>query len=509
MFARVVKGSTKSYVHIVQSIRNAEGKPRQKTILNLGPVTENTKESVLKIAQNIINHMNDQHSIVDGTEIQELLRRNWGAPALIERLWSDYSMNKCIKSTTSPAIKLALVQRLISPGSKLQAYKNKDYYDGLNGVSLNQIYRSLDSLANDAPQIKKHLYEQGQHCPEVALFDVTSLYYESQKPDLIRDFGFSKDGKINEVQIILCMVVDTQGSPISYEIFAGNTFEGSTLLPMLAQFKEQFNIKKVLIVADRGIGSRVNLEAIKAAGYEYVIGAKLRSASKVIQELALDPKGLTPMSYKKTEESISYKVIDNKEQKWIILHSDKRANKDRKDREALIEKAESLIERGVHQKRGARRFIKTVVDDDSNKEEVCLDLDKIKEDAKFDGFFAISFSDPTLTPAEICNAYHSLWRIEDSFRTLKSFFRVRPMFHWTKKRIEGHVLLNFIALTMEHKIKQKTGLSHGDLRTALRGMEYSVLELHNSRFLSYASLSEDQAHLLMTLGMTKPKNCRI
>jgi transposase len=516
MFVRVVKGNGKPYVLIVRSFRDGEGKPRQRTVLNLGPVNDTNRDATVELAKRMIANLEGKQTIIDGTEIQETSRYNWGAVAILEQLWSRFSMARIIKGGKADALKLMLTDRLIAPSSKLGAYNNRHKYFGINDVDLNQMYRSLDYLADNVDDIKLHIYNKQKLCgvSDVVFFDVTTLYFESQKADLLRDFGYSKDCKFNEVQIVLCLLIDDKGKPISYELFAGNTFEGATLIPLLKRLQNQFGIKRLVIVADRGIGSKANLEAIKEAGYDYVIGAKLGSASKSIAEEAISEEGFKQL-YCTADDSDSkkYKFIENGGQDWVILHSTKRQQKDMSDRARLIEKAEEMLSKGgiAANKRGARKFLKI---EKAGQEAVSLDVERIEREAKFDGYYALSFSDKDLSAQEITRAYQGLWMIEESFRTLKSFFEVRPIFHWSKKRIEGHILMNFLLLVMENYLLtacQNEGLklSHNKLRGAIKEMEVSEIKMTSIVVASYAAIDDEQRLILKAMNIPLPKNYKI
>jgi Transposase DDE domain len=516
MFVRVVKGSSKKYVLIVRSFRDKEGKPRQETVWNLGPVNDLNQEATVNLAKRMIAHLEGQQIIVDATDIQEIMRQNWGAPAVMEELWNRFSMNKVIADgPKSDAIKLMMLDRLISPSSKLSTYNKRNKYVGFEELDINQLYRSIDYLANNSDAIKSHIYQKQRlrSACDIVFFDVTTLYFESQKADLLRDFGYSKDCKFNEVQIVLCLLIDSSGKPLSYELFPGNTFEGSTLIPSLKRLYDQFSINKLVIVADRGIGSKANLKAIKDAGYEYIVGAKLRSANKTLLAEAISEEGYLPMHSSSDEDWQKYKFLKNGDQDWVVLYSSKRAQKDKIDRERLVEKAEHLLQsKSLSDKRGAKKFIKQSKQDIDT---LSLDEEKIEYDSKFDGYYAISFSDKNLSAETISGAYHGLWMIEEKFRTLKSFFEVRPMFHWTKKRIEGHILMNFLLLVMENYLidacEQVTvnDISHNILRKAINDMEVSTLKIDNCAFASYAPINDEQNIILKAMNINNPKNHKI
>lgn len=514
MFVRIIKGRAKEYAVIIRGYRDQNGKVRHKTVKNLGPVTDQNRQQMLDLGRRLIASSSGHTVITTGADVQETSRHNWGAPAIIDHLWHRFSLDEMINSAkTRQALKLMMIDRICAPASKFATYNKRARYQGYEDVELHNIYRSLDLLSQKSDELKSHIHHKQslRGIKDVVFFDVTTLYFESQKADLLRDFGYSKDCKFNEVQIVLCLVIDAEGKPLTYEIFAGNTSEGTTLLPVLERLKQQFAINKLIIVADRGIGSERNLAEIKQAGYEYVIGAKLRGASQAIKELALKEDDFIDFS-DTLEDKKLYKFINNKEQKWVVIHSSKRAQKDKRDRQRLIEKAQEILDHksSLNDKRGAKKFIKVAK---SQNIDAALDDQKIAEDARFDGFYAISFSQADASATDIVAAYHGLWRVEESFRTLKSFFEVRPMFHWTKKRIEGHIMLNFLLLVMEQFLLSKccnTGqdvdISHEKMRQAIDDLELSIISIDNATLTSYARLTDSQTMLLNSLNIPIPQN---
>lgn len=273
-------------------------------------------------------------------------------------------------------------------------------------------------------------------------------------------------------------------------------------MPILKKLKQLYKIEKVIIVADRGIGSSANLQALTSHGFDYIVGAKLRTASKSIQAQAIANDGFTALYHGSNNDNCRYKIIDNKEQSWVVLHSAKRASKDKYDRDILVARAQEMLQKSaINCKRGARKFIK------SDKVKSILDIDKINNEALYDGYYALSFSDKTMNADAIADSYHKLWMIEESFRTMKSFFEIRPMFHWTTSRIKGHIMLNFLALVLHNNLlldlkKKLKDVSHEILRNAIEHMQRSTLDINSCTFYSYPRLSHVQKSIINLLGIT-------
>lgn len=365
---------------------------------------------------------------------------------------------------------LMAAQHLLRPRSKLATYERQDSYLGRKKVKLQHLYRTLDKLCEEKEFIENELFERnyrvyGQKV-DVVFYDVTTFAFESVIADELKNFGFSKDCKFNEVQVVMGLLMDTNGLPIGYELFAGNTFDGKTLVKSLENIKKRFGINRVIIVADRGINSKGNLNLIKEAGYGYIVASKIRIMSKKILTEIFDQSSYTSLK-DEDGDTFSYKTIsflntftdENKEkhlleESLVVSFSEKRAKKDRSDRERLIEKAKKLLQNPENikasNKRGGRKYLS-----DSSPQEATWELDekKIAQDTCFDGYYDIQTSEKELSALEVMDAYHTLWKIEESFRITKSTLEVRPVFHWTPKRIRGHFVLCFLSFMMERKLE--------------------------------------------------------
>lgn len=209
---------------------------------------------------------------------------------------------------------------------------------------------------------------------DVVFYYVTTFSFESVKQDSLRDFGFSKDGKFKEVQVVMGLLIDREGRPIGYDLFPGNTFEGKTLDLALKKLEKRFGIRKVIIVADKGINSKINLKKITDKGYSYIFASRLKRVKKDIKKEIFNKDGYQDMG------EISYKVItytnkvkeDKKiyelSENLVITYSPKRAQKDRAERERLIDKARFFLENKVKikasNKRGSKKYLKETSDTD-------------------------------------------------------------------------------------------------------------------------------------------------
>jgi transposase len=315
------------------------------------------------------------------------------------------------------------------------------------------------------------------------------------------------------------LLIDCEGRPIGYDLFPGNTFDGKTLDIALEKLKKRFSIRKVIIVADRGINSKINLKKIVDKKYSYVFASRLKNMKEDIKQEIFSEDGYRDLG------EIRYKVIDyinkvkvdNKtyelSEKLIITYSPKRAKKDRADRERLIEKAKSLLENKsrikASSKRGGKKYLKEI--GGSSDRDWVLDEGAILKDQMFDGYYGIQTNEKHLKPEDILDVYKNLWKIEESFRIMKSSLEVRPVFHWTEPRIKGHFVICFLAFllerTLEFKLK-KAGVSASveKIREALNSMNFAEVEIEKKKFFIKTRVEDPGNKILRVLRIKPPKN---
>ncbi len=486
MFLKVKSANNKQYLSLVESYWDKQAnKSRQRTVASLGCLENFSNDQLEAIGRKMIALAGKcppaGPSKHDLTKLKEEGRYNWGAKAIFTPLWEKFKLtsflNKVARKNNlqynlSETILKIVLARILAPSSKLQAYLNQDFYLGLEQVPLHQYYRCLDHLSDYKDDLEKHVFEFNKSLfnmsVDLVFYDVTTLHFESVKSDELRNFGYSKACKFNEVQVVLGLLIDKEGRPIGFDTYPGNTFEGHTLVTALDKLSKKFNLENVIIVADRGLNSKMNLNAIKEAGYHYVVSSKLKSLPKSITEVVLDIERYREISSSDNDETFKIYSFDyennvthtdenGKRQKIILkekIHcswSSKRARKDKKDRQRLVDKAQRIIDSpSTHEEsRGAKKYIK------AGKSETLptLNSEKIERDEQWDGFYGIQCSNLALTTEEVINSYKNLWRIEEAFRVLKSSMNIRPIYHWNQKRIKGHLVTCFIAFLLERTLE--------------------------------------------------------
>jgi len=539
MFVKATKSKSHTYIQIVESYRD-QGKVKHRTIANLGRLDNLIADKSLEAIGNKLLALADS-PLVNLNELVEQDRICYGN-IVYEKLWNrlglDAILDQCLDSRSSMSYNLVetlrfiVIHKLLQGTSKLDAFTNRDrFYNLAPHVELHHIYKSLDFLAEHKEVIESALFNKGRDLfnndIDVAFYDVTTFHFESNRADDLRDFGFSKAGKVNEVQVVLGLFTDKQGVPIGYELFPGNTFDGKTMINALASLSQRFNINKVIIVADKGLNSKANFHLIRQAGYDYIVACKLKSQSKHIQDQVFDSKDYTDAHVDKStgevtfrvktvDLPVAYKDEEKNTQAWtdrlVITWSSKRANKDNRDRQRQVDKAAKLIEGRAEMtnKKGARRYITT----EQKTKASLLDQAQIDKDAKWDGYYGIQFSKTTLSQTEVLEAYKGLWRIEQSFRIMKTTMHVRPIYHWTPKRIKGHFMMCFIGFLLERhlelKLQEKNiNLSSDRIKKSLNHLQLSKVKHRQKFYYMKGSNGEYGAKILRALNIKPLANVQL
>ena len=278
----------------------------------------------------------------------------------------------------------------------------------------------------------------------MVFYDVTTLYFETDYGDDFRKTGFSKDGKHRQPQIVLGLLVSVGGYPLAYSIHEGNKYEGYTMLPVIEGFVKQFDLKDFVVIADSGLMNKDNIADLEAKNYKYILGGKIKSESNKIKSwiFSLQKKDGSFYEYQKTKTT-----------RLIVGYSDARAKKDRYNREKGIKrlekeyKTETLTKDKVN-KRGYNKFLE--ISDDIK---VNTNYEKIKDDERWDGLKG--YMTNTDLPAKmVYEEYSGLWLIERAFRVTKGTLELRPMFHFTKKRIQAHICICFVAYKVYKELER-------------------------------------------------------
>jgi len=344
-------------------------------------------------------------------------------------------------------LKHLVVARLCQPASKSGTVDYlKSYFD--EDVELHKIYRYLDRLYNTQQENIQQI--SVEHTRKIlggkiglVFYDVTTLYFETDYSDDFRERGFSKDGKHSQPQVVLGLLVSRDGYPLSYSLFNGSQYEGRTMLPIVEDFVERFDLKDFVIVADSGLINKTNLSLLELNKYKYIIGARIKNETEEIKQWILSQE---------KQDGVFHETKKG-DSRLIIGYTENRVKKDRYNREKGVKRLKAAYKSGTItkeniNKRGYNKFLEL-----SDNVQVTINQEKIREDEKWDGLKGYQ-TNTDLSAKEVYKQYNGLWVIERAYRITKGTLEMRPVFHFTPKRIEAHVCICFVAYKVYKELER-------------------------------------------------------
>ena len=343
-----------------------------------------------------------------------------------------------------------VIARVCQPQSKVATVEYlKSYFD--EDVRLHSIYRYMDKLYNT--QREKVQQISVGHTMRIlggqigiVFYDVTTLYFESapHPDDALRQAGFSKDGKTAESQIVLGLLVSEDGYPMSYSIFNGSQYEGRTMIPIIDDFVQRFKLTDFIVVADSGLMNTKNVELLESAGYRYILGARIRNETADIKDWIL--------SIDRTDGNI-IECHRNDGKRLIVSYSEARAKKNSRNRNKGVERLRKAYAKGTLTKENVNRHGYNKFLEISRDITVGINEEKIAEDSLWDGLKGY-ITNTDLPGEEVISQYHGLWVVERAFRIGKGTLEMRPMFHFSEKRIEAHICICFVAYKVYKELER-------------------------------------------------------
>lgn len=394
--------------------------------------------------------------------------------------------------------KQLVISRLTYPVSKL---KTSDYLGKYHDLDypVQQIYRYMDKLHSTQKELVQQIsYTHTKKILggqiSVVFYDVTTLYFEIDQEDGLRKTGFSKEGKHQNPQIVLGLLVSKNGYPLAYDIFEGNKFEGHTMLPVLDSFKEKYNLDQMVIIADSGLLSNTNIKELESGGYEFILGARIKNEKRYIQRKILSLK------LKNTESA----VVEKGNLKLIVSYSDNRAKKDLQNRERGLKKLEKQIKTGRLTKsninnRGYNKYLKM-----EGNISIVIDYSKFKADSAWDGLKGY-LTNANLSKDEVIANYGHLWQIEKAFRISKTDLKIRPIYHRLQRRIETHICISFVAYKiykeLERQLKNIKSILSPEKAIEIAKTIYQVrARTQNNDVVHTLLISKEQKYLAKLFG---------
>ena len=512
---------------------------------------------ILTIDKSLDNDFNDDTFNVGYAYLKKIFQDLNIASVLKDKQYSgnmEYSLTK--------ACELLTYSRIIDPGSIKYIYEHKNHFFEPFDLSLDDLYRCLKPLVECKEEIFKTIWDNTKdkynRDASTSYYDCTNYYFEIEydDPDVtndkgeiikkgLRKRGSEKNHRPDPI-VEMGLLLDKNGFPISYNLFSGNTSEKETLVPEIRKIKKRHNIDKVIVVADRGLNCSDNM--IKIAGIDldkknrdgYVYGQSVRGADKEFKEWVLSGNYITEKIIDDNGNEVIFKhksriypkkmyvTRDDKgltkngnkrkqtitvDQKQMVYYSQKYADKQKRDRQMVIEKAKDLIKNPSAYTRatsyGAAGYVNNIKFDKetgiiTNASELTLNEDKINEDAKFDGYYSIVTSEENLSDLELRNIYKGLAKIEETFKITKSEFDARPVNVRLEDHIDAHFLTCFISLVIIRIIQSEINNKY-TIKNILEKIKNFKCTHETSNLYKYIGYKPEIQYLNRKLGLNMDK----
>ena len=546
------KKTGRTYLQIVHGYRDPQGKSKTKVYQNIGylDVLEKQYSDPISHFENLTKQMDierqenkyisvkiKENEIIDRSVVN---RKNYGHIVFskiyheleLDRFFNNKQRHEKFEFDSNSIMKVMVFARLLYPCSKKKTVEIKDSFFDKADFTLDDVYDSLTHFSKHSREAQRFIHERivQQYGRDTSLlyYDVTNYYFETDKQDGFRMNGYSKEHRRDPI-VQMGLAMDRIGIPLTYQLFSGNTHDSQTLMPALASIKKEYGTDRIIVVADKGLNSGDNIAFNTVLGDGYVYSQSVRSASDLFKAYVLDDNGYVAIGddYKRksrimpVEISVTVGSSDKMrkkkvliDQKQVVFYSKKYADRAKNQRNELVIKALDLIKNPSKYRRatayGAVSYVGNLEFDKKTGEVLetgnkrYLDMDKIHEEEKLDGYYAIVTSELDESDDRIIDIYRGLWRIEESFKITKSLLDVRPVYVYTKEHINAHFLICFIALVISRlvEIRLKNKYPVEKILSALRSVSCSHLDTNHYLF-DYADQITDDLDTEFKVGFGK------
>jgi len=456
-----------------ESFRTPKG-PRSRTICNISALPPVTRDLIAQSLRGQRFVADDQLDLADAL--------NFGGLAVLRQSWDQFDLERLFEGLSDPRavglLKAMIFGRVLFPSAKLALADHARGTLLAAACGLDQatedfdeddLYAAMDQLTGRWVGMEKQLYTQGfPQGVSLVLYDLTSVYFEGDGPPGISRYGHSRDHRSDRPQVILAVATDAQGVPLHLEVLRGNRGDTTTLQGLLATLRRRFGIKEAVFVFDGGMSSKINLEAVEALNLKYVTRLGAATLDQLLEQLPADP---SPELWDRTQ----LMEIVRADKRYVIAGGPWRQQRDQERRQARLAKAEAELKRMAAVKRKkvdvqklasqvgralqrlkAHKYFEYAVDP-RGQLQWSRRADSIQAETVRDGLYLLATNTTTqeVPAAGVLAHYKNLQEVEDAFCHLKSYLRVRPMFHHRPDRVRNHVRICFIAYWLSAKLDQQ------------------------------------------------------
>lgn len=517
MFVRKKTSGPRTYLCIVESYREGN-QVKQRTIANLGRFDHLQESGKLDDLIKSLAKFSEKIVVLSAYKEDEALScwaKEWGNFLVFRRLWEDLGLARVIRGLQQrkrvefdleQALFYTVLHRLSAPGSDLQAssWVERVYDSSRAQLRYHHFLRAMGHAAELKEEIEEEMFslERDLFCQELDLvfFDTTSIYFEGEGPEGLAEFGNSKDYRPFSKQMIVGVVMRREGKPLCCEFWPGNMSDIESLKKVVRRVKERFSIERVILVCDRGMVSKGNITFLEKEKFGYILGVRLRKVKRVRKEVLARPG-----RYREVAENLQVKDVELDGERYIVCLNPEEEKREREMREQIVEELKTKLgssPSSLITNRGYKKYLKI------RKASITLDLDKIEEEARFDGKFVLT-TNTELSSEEVAVTYKNLLQVECAFRSLKDILATRPVYHQTPENTKGHVFCSYLALLLvielRRRLREKGEVpSWPEVIRDLRTLQAIKIEIDGKSFLLRSDFEGVAHRCFMAAGVKPP-----
>lgn len=543
MFFRVKPSGPRRYLQLVENFWD-QGRTRQRVVATLGRLeqlqTSGQLDALLasgaRFAQQMLlltAHANGQAPVVS--------TRRLGPALVFERLWRETGCRAVLEQllggrrfefAVERAVFLTVLHRLCVAGSDraCQRWKEDQVVEGADELELHHLYRAMAWLGEELPEaqqrgstklvprctkdvIEEQMFGRRRDLftdLEIVFFDTTSLYFEGQGGETLGRHGHSKDHRPDEHQMVVGAVLDGEGRPICCELWPGNTADVTTLIPIVDRLRRRFHIRKICIVADRGMISQDTIADLEEQGWPYILGARMRQQKEVRAQVLAERGRFRvvrgPRQTSADPAPLKVKEVQVEGRRYVVCVNPEEVASDQAKRETIVTALRQQLQQGDKSlvgNKGYRRYLKV-----EGEGHFAIDAAKLVEEARYDGTWVLR-TNTQLPAAQVALQYKKLWMVEQWFRSCKSLLETRPIYHQRDATIRGHVFCSFLALVLRQELQARLAargqeVEWADVLRDLERVQYVEVEHHGRHFRLRTQLQGIAGRAFQAAGVAVP-----
>jgi hypothetical protein len=537
-------GSVVRYYALAENVRHPEkGHVEARVVHSFGRADRLDRAALERLVRSIRRVLDaDDGAILTGEKggergIEIGASFELGVVHVVEQLWARLGIGQAItarlaaeerRAPHEAAVLAMVAQRLARPGSKLachQRWLDRVWLPAARDLALDQLYRALDVLAEHGDAIEQEVFWASVDLfkldVDLVFYDATTAWFECDDEDTageewrglsfapLRKRGHSKEGRDNDPQVIIALAVTRDGMPVRSWVLPGDTAD-VTAVQRIKDDLRQLRLGRALFVGDAGLYARANLAELSRGAGRYILATPIRRVKEIKDEVLSRPG-----RYAEIAPNLRAKEVivgeGERRRRYILCLNVAEAEREKRHREAILELLRLELERlgDDHPKAACRlvsskRFRPYLALDDQGRP--FIDPAKVKAAERLDGKFVLTTNDDTLSAADIALGYKGMWIIEACFRRLKTTgLGIRPMFHWTPRRIVAHVKLCVLALMIQRAAEIAAGAPWSQLVDTLERLKAVRYTCEGETIVQASRISPELAAILKKLDVSRPK----